>query len=341
MMLHKSNFVLAIGLSVVALTACSDKQEEVKPDPSKQVVAPSTPSASVVEAPPADSPASNTQDPPKPSGQEDDPNWMCPQGTSGAKMVLIPVKAGTPYCIDEREATYGEYGKFVDAKGKDFSGQPPECAWNDDYGPVVDWEVQGAEDLPPRKCGPSLAEAHPDRALKCVDFCDAWMFCAHNGKRLCGLRGAEAGKVNMVDRENDGLGDDPAARLGLSSESEWYNVCTQGGTTAFPYGSKYDPGRCVDAARIAAEGDTARNVSDTAGNECRGTQAPYDRVYNMSGGHAEWLNICRGPACATDGGDWGNDSLSCSGSFGVDHMREFRIGVRCCADAAPKTVKGR
>jgi hypothetical protein len=64
--------------------------------------------------------------------------WTCPQGVSGAKMVLLPRPDGSAYCIDEREAVYAEYKQFLVAKGEDFSGQPPECAWNESFVPGWD-----------------------------------------------------------------------------------------------------------------------------------------------------------------------------------------------------------
>ena len=341
MMQRQTTFGCALAISAVVLVGCSEKREDVKPDPSEMVVPPSVPAATPVESPPTDPSASNVQPPSKPSGQVDDPNWMCPPGTSGAKMVLIPVKSGKPYCIDERGATYGEYGKFVEAKGKDFDGQPPECAWNDDYGPVVEWEEPGIADLPPSKCGPSLAEAHPDRVLQCIDFCDAWAFCASSGKRLCGLRGAEPGKVTKVDRDADGPGNDRLATFATSLESEWFNVCSQGGTTKLPYGNTYEPGRCVDETKMAAEGDKALNVADTSNNACHGTMPPYDKVYDMGGSVAQWVNLCSGEICGSLGGHRGPDHRGCADGFGMAYMREFPGGVRCCADAVAKGVEGR
>lgn len=114
----------AAATTTVALAGCSRTEEEVKPDPSV------TPDASDPKA--HDSAALPTE-------------WTCPQGVSGAKMVLIPWPDGSAYCIDEREAVYAEYKQFLDAKGDDFSGQPPECAWNDSF--VPGWE-DAAHEIP-------------------------------------------------------------------------------------------------------------------------------------------------------------------------------------------------
>jgi formylglycine-generating enzyme required for sulfatase activity len=243
-------------------------------------------------------------------------------------MVLIPWPDGSAYCIDEREAVYAEYKQFLDAKGDDFSGQPPECAWNDSF--VPGWE-DAAHEIP--QCSVWLIDTEPDRAANCMDFCDAWAYCAWTGKRLCGVRGADPGKVTMV-------GVTEIEQAAPTLNSEWFNVCTQGGATKYPYADAYEPGRCIDQAKIDTEGeDSALAVRDAVDSRCHGTNPPYDAIYNMSGSVQQWLNICYTGGCVSQGGRWHKETLSCEQNFGIASIRDANVvkGVRCCTDAVPTT----
>jgi formylglycine-generating enzyme required for sulfatase activity len=297
----------ASATTTVALAGCSRTEEEVKPDPSV------TPDATDPKT--HDSAALPTE-------------WTCPQGVSGAKMVLIPWPDGSAYCIDEREAVYAEYKQFLDAKGEDFSGQPPECAWNESF--VPGWD-DAAHEIP--QCSSWYFDTEPDRAANCMDFCDAWAYCAWAGKRLCGVRGADPGALSLFADGQEG-------QIAPTLESEWFNVCSQGGTTKYPYGDAYERGRCIDQAKIDAEGeDSALAVADAVDSGCRGTNTPYDAVYNMSGSVEQWLNICYTGRCVLQGGRWHNEALSCEHNFGVASINSATMvkGVRCCADAFPKS----
>jgi hypothetical protein len=296
----------ASAMTTVALAGCSRTEEEVKPDPSV------TPDAT---------------DPKTHDSAAVPKEWTCPQGVSGAKMVLIPWPDGSAYCIDEREAVYAEYKQFLDAKGEDFSGQPPECAWNESF--VPGWD-DAAHEIP--QCSSWYIDTEPDRAANCMDFCDAWAYCAWAGKRLCGVRGADPGKLTLRSRD-----DAPNAAV---LNSEWFNVCSQGGATKYPYGDAYEPGTCIDQTKIDAEGeDSALAVRDAAANTCHGTNSPYDAVYNMSGSVQQWLNICFADGCVSHGGRWYKEALPCDDNYGVASIRSVTMvkGVRCCADAVPKT----
>ena len=249
-------------------------------------------------------------------------------------MVLIPLPDNDRYCIDERQATYGEYRQFIKKMGKKFDGQPSECSWNRDYGPS-EYYLSTTGVMSKRE--PSLAEADPDHAVNHLDFCDAWAFCSWAGKRLCGERGDDPRRIRMFDR-------DPNDHLGLRTYdwvmpglNEWLYVCTQGGTSSYPYGEDWKDGVCLDHWKLRAEGPSALRVRDTAGNECRGTHPPYDRVFNMIGGVRQWTNICS----STDGRcqQWGaidrDWATHCDSAFVMYNMRSATGGVRCCADAVP------
>ena len=251
-LLSEFRLVTAFTLIALTLSGCTQK-EEVGPDPAA---------------------ANNTT-----GAQAAQGEWACPDKVSGAPMVLIPVDEGNPYCIDARQTTYGEYKQFVEAKGDDFSGQPPMwCDWNDDWEPKP-WHRHSAAYDVIVECGPSLADANPNHAVRCLDFCDAWAYCSWAGKRLCGVRGADHGKV----AEYEGIASD---ELGQSARSEWLNVCTQAGTTKFAYGNEEQDGICADPV-TAKDFDVLR----TEENTCRGTLPPYDHVFDMTGSVGEWVNI--------------------------------------------------
>ena len=304
---HVGMILGVVGMAAAMAAGCS---ETVKPDPAGAV---------------------DNLDPMNPS------DWSCPENSLVAKMVLITAMDGKPYCIDEREVVYGEYKTFVEAKKDDFSGQPPECEWNKDYGPV---EVHPAwyADVPPQRCGPSLSTANPDRAVQCTDFCDAWAFCAWAGKRLCGLRGAEHGKVALVSTSDDNEELNVALKVTRTTQSEWNNVCTQGGTSKFPYGDELVRGICIDSTMLAARGDAAYDSRNTSKSECHGTQPPYDQVWNMSGSIPQWLNICVPYECVSHGGRLGDDGWSCGGTVGLTSIRTPYFGIRCCSDVIPKVL---
>ena len=147
------------------------------------------------------------------------------------------------------------------------------------------------------------------------------------------MRGAARGKVMVIDPDYHIGQKDPDREYALSTNAEWFNVCSQTGTSKYPYGDDHVPGVCVDNVKIGAEGDRALSVRDTAGSECRGTRAPFDQVYNMSGGNDQWINLCAGVYCFYQGGERAGRSRSCDQALGSGPMRDPRSGVRCCADA--------
>ena len=150
--------------------------------------------------------------------------------------------------------------------------------------------------------------------------------------------GAERGKVSKIE-----LGDDPDERnrrideLTTTVRSEWFNVCSQGGTSRYPYGDEYKPGACIDKEKLDSQRDRARAACDTANNECHGMRSPYDQVFDMSGSTEQCLNIWFSSGCVVHGGRAFEPSrLSCKESVGLQHEKSLN-GVRCCADAVLST----
>ena len=260
-----------------------------------------------------------------------DAGLSCPEALPGAKLIAVSDAKGGTYCIDQREVTNADYKQFVDAVGKVPAKQPKGCNLNDSYLPKI---VQ--EDT--TEAGTCHAvywkyDTEPDLPMICVDFCDAWSYCQWAGKRLCGVVGAGTAEPNFID-------DIALDSIAVSTSSEWFNACSQGGTTKYPYGDTYAPGVCIDEVKVADAGKSLQAVSDVSKSACHGGAPPFDAIYDLSGSVDEWQNICRTSGCVAQGGGIANASssdLSCAGGMGVSSrvaLSPFR-GFRCCADAVP------
>jgi formylglycine-generating enzyme required for sulfatase activity len=121
------------------------------------------------------------------------------------------------FCIDSTEVTLGQYTTFLAAKNGDTSGQPPKCLWNTSYTPQSAW--------PPSPTAPT------DQAMRGVDWCDAYMYCAWAGKRLCGNADGGSSDPNSVSN--------PAV-------SQWFKACSHNddGLHVYPYGLTYQANLC-------------------------------------------------------------------------------------------------
>jgi formylglycine-generating enzyme len=269
----------------------------------------------------------------------------CPTGLPGAKLVRIPAPDGTHYCMDQREVVRSEYAQFLAAKGNDTSGQPDECSWNDRYSPILYDPTDVDYGLPPGHCSEFVwdLEGYPNRPVVCVDFCDAFAYCAWAGKRLCGRRSFKTTAVDM-------LGEDELAQVAVSTENEWYNACSQGGKTKYPYGDTYEAGKCIDATWAGQKKDdpAALDVTDVSSSQCTGALAEFQNVFDLSGSVEEWINMCHGPSgsCLIQGGSTSElepeKNLACN-DFGLlwrgNTNSPGRVGFRCCADVNSVTVQ--
>jgi formylglycine-generating enzyme required for sulfatase activity len=150
-----------------------------------------------------------------------------------------------------------------------------------------------------------------------VGWCDAWAFCNWAGKRLCGPL-------------------DAAQPIG-SDNSEWTWACTQGGTTAFPYGDTFDATACVSGRTDP----TALPAPVASFANCKGAAPPYSAIHDLSGNVSEWVDECTDTKCRALGGFFGDtdtQALRCASidsSTGMAVVHEVDtvlsgLGFRCC-----------
>jgi formylglycine-generating enzyme required for sulfatase activity len=301
------NAMAVVVLMAVSLAACGKSASEpLKAEPIKDAQAEVPPDV-ILDAPvdvqQSDSPA-------------DGPTGKCPEGLRAPKLVQLAGKTGTAYCMDQREVTAREYEEFIAAKNGDLSGQIAGCEWNKEWmGPL--WKPDAWE-LMPWECPSNGYDPanYPNRAVGCVDWCDARAYCAWAGKRLCGKIGGGSGDLKTMA--------DPA-------QSEWANACTQGGSTKYPWGDTYTAGQCVDDTAIKQKGPAARDIANVEGSQCHGALAGFDEVYDLVGSVEEWAAECEdvGKSCAAHGHV---STVSCDAVVPPAHERSAWLGIRCCAD---------
>lgn len=143
------------------------------------------------------------------SGGGGDLGAGCPGGLEGPALVKVPApddSAVSSYCVDVTEVTNAQYAAFLSASVA-TTGQDEACAWNMTYTPSKNWPATGMDEYP----------------VVSVDWCDAFAFCKWAGKHMCGKIGGGESHLSF--------GYDDAA------ESEWFNACSAGGTSAYANGN--------------------------------------------------------------------------------------------------------
>lgn len=253
---------------------------------------------------------------------------LCPSDLPGPKLVAAVVPTGVPgYCIDETEVTQAQYAAFLADTGGVSPSQGDRCQWNEDLGPKA-----GVGSCPAGSYDPDL---FGDLPVSCVDWCDADAYCRWAGKRLCGRIGGGGLSNENFEPWDEGV-------------SQWYNACSDGGRLVFPYGDRYEEGRCNGPE---AERDGPWEVGSEGA--CSGLFAPYDGVFDMSGNVAEWEDTCstaegggardvcyvRGGAFSTpndvESSPENDNTLGCLGRI-TGYERTISdldwVGIRCCAD---------
>jgi formylglycine-generating enzyme required for sulfatase activity len=210
------------------------------------------------------------------SGDGGPPEAGCPKGAAGPAMV----SAGS-FCIDSTEVTLAQYEAFLTAKAGDTSGQPAHCQWNTTYTPSSFW--------------PPAPSAPPDQAMRGVNWCDAYMYCAWAGKRLCG--NPDGGSSDPNNANNPAI-------------SGWFRACSHNGDGlhVYPYGLTYDASACNGADYDA----------QTPLPSLPSCQGGFPGIFDMSGNVIEWEDSCTPTPTSPDAGDTSGASDFCNvrgGSF--------------------------
>ena len=250
-----------------------------------------------------------------------DPANGCPLGR-GSPMVRIG-----SYCIDVTEVTTDQYYAFSDAvaAGDASVVVPGACAFKGlAYAPTFD---EGED------CTATTNDrANGSLPVVCVDFCDAFAYCAWAGKRLCGVNGEPAlSAADLVDPKI----------------SEWMSACTNGGADDYPYGSSFIEGACntLQGDGGTPPGAARKNVGTLS--QCVGAVGADDagrRPFDMSGNVDEWADYCDGDSGASDLCYWLGDSWSfADGPVGQCKIQDVDVrtahfhdlGIRCCGTPAP------
>jgi hypothetical protein len=230
-------------------------------------------------------------------------------------MVIVPTNlpAGGDYCVDALEVTYSEYYAFWNSN-PGLINQPSFCSWNSTFTPANGW--------PPDLNTMDTATYNGGNPVNWVNWCQAYGYCAQQGKRLCGKIG---GGTNATA--------DSANYL----KSQWFNACSADGVNTYPYGSTYQAARCNDSS---VDGGGAPwpelNVNGQLVNDqCQGGASG---LYQMSGDVAEWEDSCSGSTGATDtcllrGGSYNSSASGLTCATAVPTARNYQggdSGFRCC-----------
>jgi formylglycine-generating enzyme len=219
------------------------------------------------------------------------------------------------FCIDRTEVTQARYVAFLSAVGADpaQTEQPGECAFN-----------QELTHTPDGSC-PDFTTAS-DLPVWCVDWCDAYAFCAWAGKRLCGA-----------------LGGGTLALDAPVTSDEWHFACSGGFMTTYPYGNDPMVGACNIPNENTPEDPSDNNTKAPVGSypACEGGLAG---LFDMQGNVSEWIDRCDpgtgngDEECSQRGGHtfgtavyWRCNNLDESGARNDPDARE--VGFRCCRDA--------
>lgn len=220
----------------------------------------------------------------------------CPVGR-GPAMVVVADMDGS-FCVDSTETSDRQFNAFLAEPKANLPPAPAACSSKLAFGGIT----RADDDLP----------------VVNVDWCDAWMFCAWAGKRLCGSRNGML--INDFTPAND------------PKISEWFAACSATGSKKFPYGDTVDPAACNGGAALVPVGSLPK---------CEGG---YPGVFDMTGNASEWEDNCdvkattpamsecppRGAGAATA------DAMTCALTvLPTSRLRQDRTtstGIRCCSN---------
>jgi formylglycine-generating enzyme required for sulfatase activity len=260
-------------------------------------------------------------------------------GLPGPAMVEVQAPGGAKFCVDRTEVTQAQYAEFLKATAAKPGSEHADCADNTSYAPKTNpagpnWE--------PSSCTDGVVwtpEKTPNRPVVCVDWCDAYAYCAWAGKRLCGRVG---GGRNAITQ-------DPSSPATSAASSQWYAACSQGGKTLYPYGDTYDPKACEGHDAMTQDSgsggqDPWSAKADVASQSgCHGTADPYSGLRDLSGSVMEFTDECMVDTttpgqvliCGARGGGFldlaGGLDCNLHAAYAQQSYGEDK-GFRCCKD---------
>ena len=236
-------------------------------------------------------------------GVEVGPLEDCRHGIPVAKMVSLP----DGFAIDATEVTWAQYLAWLRTDPSTVD-QRQACAWNQSFEP---------------SCPKPSAELG-DMPVVCVDWCDAYGYCAAIGKRLCGRVGG--GSLSLGQE--------------TSPASQWLVACSAGGANEFVYGATCEPLACNTCEQNLPDSPFAcaplRPVASFS--QCQSPEPSYSGVYDLLGNASEWLDACltvsgADDTCAfVDSNACFHGDHGCSSSYGdVRRRAGGLLGFRCCS----------
>lgn len=232
-----------------------------------------------------------------------------------------------PLAIDATEVTRGEYATFasktVEAK------LPSVCGWNKDYhadqGCIDKYKatVSCLDGTPPdcvkypELCNNGVPLPCDSFPQTCIDWCDAYDYCASKGQHLCGRLGKPGVMV-------------PAANFADAGQSEWMNACSAGGENAFVMEGTNPSNSCNGETYWSSGVSQPLPVKNAS--KCVSPEPSYAGVFDLSGNVSEWENSCATPHDTADP-DGLTKCQARGGSFNDDPGQPDATGrLRCNAD---------
>jgi formylglycine-generating enzyme len=250
--------------------------------------------------PPVDAISSSDGDAFADGGAGDAADSGCPSAVAPV-MVRVTDANGT-FCIDATEVTNRQLTAFINSTVRPTP--PAKCAFKTSYGGAI----RPDDDLPATD----------------VDWCDAWMYCAWAGKRLCGSRNG-----TVIDEE---------IKANNAQISEWFAACSLQGTRDYPYPGDFSPSACNTCQNIAACSDGGSPLVPVGSRAtCEGG---YPGLFDMSGNVNEWEDNCNSSdTCPPRGGNATTGAADSTCAMGTSaplvnkrNQKGPRTGIRCCAN---------
>ena len=228
-------------------------------------------------------------------------------GSSACPADMIPIHhTESSFCIDRTEVTRSHYVAFLQAVDSSVANvdQPSdECHENLSLTPAGSGQC------------PEDFNGEPDVPVSCVDWCDAYAYCAWAEKRLCGS-----------------ISDGAALSFNNRVDGEWNFACTAGLTQDFPYGDDYMECAC-NSSQNGCGANRAAIAPVGTFPDCEGG---FDGIFDMLGNAGEWINSCNSEdnCLVRGGGPRSNTQSGCTFDNNMTARQHLDrdIGFRCCAD---------